>query len=53
VQSDVSNAEIKSACKPQSKFGKLDYAFNNAGIKALPKPLHEQSIDDFDELMAM
>ncbi|BAU15382.1 short chain dehydrogenase [Leptolyngbya sp. NIES-3755] len=55
VRSDVSNeAEIKSLVQTTvEKFGKLDYAFNNASIEALPKPLHEQSIEDFDKLMAI
>lgn len=55
VQSDVSNeAEIKALVQTTvEKFGKLDYAFNNAGIEALPKPLHEQAIEDFDKLMVI
>ena len=55
VRSDVSNeAEIKALVQTTvEKFGKLDCAFNNAGIEARSKPLHEQSIDDFDELMAV
>ncbi len=55
VRSDVSNeAEIKALVQTTvEKFGKLDCAFNNASIEALPKPLHEQSIEDFDKLMAI
>lgn len=55
VQSDVSNeVEIKSLVQTTvEKFGRLDFAFNNASIEALPKPLHEQSIEDFDKLMAI
>lgn len=55
VRSDVSKeAEIKALVQiTVEKFGKLDFAFNNASIEALPKPLHEQSIDDFDKLMAI
>jgi NAD(P)-dependent dehydrogenase (short-subunit alcohol dehydrogenase family) len=55
VRSDVSNeAEIKALVQTTvEKFGKLDCAFNNASIEALPKPLHEQSIKDFDKLMAI
>ena len=34
-------------------YGRLDYAFNNAGIEGFFKPLHEQSIEDFDNLMAI
>ncbi|MDZ4876811.1 MAG: 2,5-dichloro-2,5-cyclohexadiene-1,4-diol dehydrogenase [Chroococcidiopsis cubana SAG 39.79] len=55
VQSDVSNeADIKALVQTTvEKFGKLDCAFNNAGIEARSKPLHEQSIEDFDKLMAV
>ncbi|MBD1996236.1 glucose 1-dehydrogenase [Leptolyngbya sp. FACHB-541] len=55
VRSDVSNeAEIKALVQTTvEKFGKLDFAFNNASIEVLPKPLHEQSIEDFDKLMAI
>ncbi|MBW4458143.1 MAG: glucose 1-dehydrogenase [Nostoc indistinguendum CM1-VF10] len=55
VRSDVSNeAEIKALVQTTiEKFGKLDCAFNNASIEALPKPLHEQLIEDFDKLMAI
>lgn len=34
-------------------YGRLDCAFNNAGIDPPSKPLHEQSIEDFDKLMAI
>jgi len=33
--------------------GKLDCAFNNAGIDLAVKPLHEQSIEDFDKIMSI
>ena len=36
------------------RFGRLDCAFNNAGIEGvLGKPLHEQPLDEFDALMAV
>jgi NAD(P)-dependent dehydrogenase (short-subunit alcohol dehydrogenase family) len=34
-------------------YGRLDCAFNNAGIESPSKPLHEQSIEDFDKLMSI
>jgi NAD(P)-dependent dehydrogenase (short-subunit alcohol dehydrogenase family) len=55
VRSDVSNeADVKALIqKTVESYGRLDYAFNNAGIESLAKPLHEQSIEDFDKLMAI
>jgi NAD(P)-dependent dehydrogenase (short-subunit alcohol dehydrogenase family) len=34
-------------------YGRLDCAFNNAGVVSPEKPLHEQSIEEFDNLMAI
>ena len=55
VQSNASDeAEIKALVQiTVEKFGKLDCAFNNAGIESPPKPLHEQLIGEFDKLMAI
>lgn len=55
VQSDVSNeAEVKTLVQTTvDQFGKLDCAFNNAGIDPSVKPLHEQSIEEFDKLMSI
>ncbi|HEY9766978.1 MAG TPA: SDR family oxidoreductase [Coleofasciculaceae cyanobacterium] len=55
VHSDASNEEdIKALVqKTVATYGRLDYAFNNAGIDGFFKPLHEQSIEDFDNLMAV
>ena len=55
VRSDVSNeAEIQTLVQTTvEKFGKLDCAFNNAGIDPSVKPLHEQSIEEFDKLMSI
>jgi len=55
VRSDVSNeVEIKALVQTTvEKYGRLDCAFNNAGIESIVKPLHEQSIKDFDKLMAI
>jgi len=38
--------------KAIATYGKLDCAFNNAGILLL-QPLHEQSIEDFDKIMSI
>ena len=53
VHSDASNEEdIKALVqKTVETYGRLDCAFNNAGIEGFMKPLHEQSIEDFDNLM--
>ncbi len=55
VRSDVSSeADVKTLVqKTIATYGKLDCAFNNAGIDPQPKPLHEQSIEDFDKLMSI
>lgn len=55
VRSDVSSeADIKALVqKTIATYGKLDFAFNNAGIESPAKPLHEQSIEDFDNLMSI
>jgi NAD(P)-dependent dehydrogenase (short-subunit alcohol dehydrogenase family) len=54
VHSDASNEEdIKAFVqKTVATYGRLDFAFNNAGFGTVPKPLHEQSIEDFDSTMA-
>jgi NAD(P)-dependent dehydrogenase (short-subunit alcohol dehydrogenase family) len=55
VQSDVANEdEVRTLVQTTvDQFGKLDCAFNNAGIESPLKPLHEQSIEDFDKLMSI
>jgi NAD(P)-dependent dehydrogenase (short-subunit alcohol dehydrogenase family) len=35
----------------EAKFGRLDYAFNNAGIECSGKQIHEQILTDFTDLM--
>ncbi|MEH2240570.1 SDR family oxidoreductase [Nostoc sp.] len=54
-RADVSQEEdIKVTIeKTIETYGRLDYAFNNAGIESPVTPLHEQSLDKFDELMAI
>lgn len=55
VRSDVSSeTDVKALVeKTIATYGKLDCAFNNAGVEASAKPLHEQSVEDFDKLMSM
>jgi NAD(P)-dependent dehydrogenase (short-subunit alcohol dehydrogenase family) len=55
VRSDVSSeADVKALIeKTVASYGRLDVVFNNAGIESPMKPLHEQSIEDFDKLMAI
>ncbi len=55
VRSDVSSeSDVKALVqKAIETYGRLDCAFNNAGIDPPSKPLHEQSIEDFDKLMAI
>jgi NAD(P)-dependent dehydrogenase (short-subunit alcohol dehydrogenase family) len=55
VHSDASSEEdIKALVqKTVATYGRLDCAFNNAGIDGFSKPLHEQSVEDFDNLMAI
>ncbi len=55
VRSDVSSeAEVQALVeKAIATYGRLDCAFNNAGIEPVFKPLHEQSIEDFDKLMSV
>ncbi|MUL38817.1 glucose 1-dehydrogenase [Gloeocapsopsis dulcis] len=54
VRSDVSSEpEVKALIeKTVATYGRLDFAFNNAGFGTLPKPLHEQPVEDFDSMMA-
>jgi NAD(P)-dependent dehydrogenase (short-subunit alcohol dehydrogenase family) len=55
VRSDVSSeADVKTLIeKTVASYGRLDVVFNNAGIESPTKPLHEQSVEDFDKLMAI
>ena len=34
-----------------AKFGRLDYAFNNAGVEQLPKPLLQTSEAEYDQVI--
>lgn len=55
VHSDASNEEEIEALvqKTVATYGRLDCAFNNVGNEGVIKPLHEQSSEDFDNLMAI
>jgi NAD(P)-dependent dehydrogenase (short-subunit alcohol dehydrogenase family) len=33
------------------QFGRLDFAFNNAGIEQVPTPFLEQTVENFDQVM--
>jgi NAD(P)-dependent dehydrogenase (short-subunit alcohol dehydrogenase family) len=54
VRSDVSiETDVKALIeKTVASYGRLDFAFNNAGFGRPPKPLHEQSVEDIDTMMA-
>lgn len=48
----VNAAEVEALVNTTvDKFGKLDGAFNNAGVAGQLTPLHETSEDDFDRIM--
>lgn len=53
VRTDVTNeSEVKALVdKTVSTYGRLDYAFNNAGIGDDMKPLTDQNADTFDKIM--
>jgi NAD(P)-dependent dehydrogenase (short-subunit alcohol dehydrogenase family) len=55
VRSDVSSeTDVRSLIqKTVESYGQLDIAFNNAGLEGSLKPLHAQSIEEFDRLIAI
>ena len=55
VQCDVSrSAEVAAmVAEVETKFGRLDFAFNNAGIAPPMVPVHEQDEADFDRTIAV
>src|SRR3954470_11957291 len=52
---DVSRAdEVKSAvARTVESFGRLDFAFNNAGVEQPLAPLHDVADDDWERLIAV
>jgi len=52
VKTDVSKASDVKAMIEQAlaKFGRLDFAFNNAGIEQLLTPLPDQSEESYDQI---
>lgn len=53
VKTDVTQAADVQAMVEQtiSRYGRLDYAFNNAGIEQAPSPLNEQTEETFDQII--
>ncbi len=53
VKTDVSKASDVKAMIDQTlaTFGRLDFAFNNAGVEQLVTPLSNQSEDSYDQIM--
>src|SRR5918996_6404478 len=53
VKTDVSNEDdvIALVDTTVKAYGKLDYAFNNAGIGEMMTPLTDQTSDIFDQIM--
>src|SRR5947209_20048682 len=53
VTTDVSKAvQVKELVeRTLQKFGRLDFAFNNAGIEQVPTPFLEQDEETFDRVM--
>ncbi len=53
VKTDVANEDdVKSLVEKIVKtYGRLDYAFNNAGIEEMMTPLIDQTSDIFDQIM--
>jgi len=55
VRADVSKEEDVRALikKTVSQYGRLDYAFNNAGIEGEQASTHQAEMDNFDQIMAI
>ncbi len=53
VKTDVTQATDVEAMVEQTirSYGRLDYAFNNAGIEQAPSPLVEQTEETFDQII--
>ena len=55
VRADVSNpADVeKMVATVISRFGRLDVAFNNAGVEDAPAAFHEQTMENFDRVIGI
>lgn len=55
VRADVSSEkDVRGLVDETLKiFGRLDIAFNNAGIETPPAPLADQTVDHFDQIVAI
>jgi len=53
VQADVAQeSEVKNLIgRTLERFGRLDIAFNNAGVEQVPTPLTEQTVEAYDQVM--
>jgi NAD(P)-dependent dehydrogenase (short-subunit alcohol dehydrogenase family) len=53
VTTDVSKAaQVKELVeRTMQKFGRLDFAFNNAGVEQAPTPFLEQKVEMYDQVM--
>ena len=53
VKTDVAKeADVKAMVEKTIRaYGRLDYAFNNAGIEQIPTPLVEKTEETFDQIM--
>ena len=53
AKTDVSKASDVKAMIEQTlaTFGRLDFAFNNAGVEQLPTPLPDQTEESYDQIM--
>ena len=53
VKTDVANEDdIRSLVERSTKsYGRLDYAFNNAGIEEIMTPFLDQTTEKFDQIM--
>jgi NAD(P)-dependent dehydrogenase (short-subunit alcohol dehydrogenase family) len=53
VAADVAQeSQVKSLIgRTLEQFGRLDFAFNNAGVEQTPTPFLEQSVEDYDKVM--
>ncbi|MBC7883238.1 MAG: SDR family oxidoreductase [Anaerolineae bacterium] len=55
IPTDVSDADAVEALVRGTveRFGRLDAAFNNAGVTGAMKPITELTVDDFDQTIAI